>query len=403
MAVIKNKPESNCLSSLMVAAIVLPGVVSEASAAAAPQKKEAGVELLYYHEHGEAIDVVSPVMYGQFAPTAKSTVEISAVYDSVSGASIWNTSDRTGLTAVDTSSGASTSSSSDSRKAINLKYSHYLDAFSWALGAGYSREDDYQSASASVELKKSFNKQNTELLLSFGYGVDEIRLPNSSDDDDSDDDDDDDDDSGSSEKEKNTWSMLVGVTQLLSPVSLVQSNISFTSGDGYFDDPYQQSLNPATNQTIDDTRPSSRQQWAWLTRYNHFFPKFNSSLHLDYRYYLDDWDISSHTLALSWYQPLPNDWTLRPTLRYYNQSEASFFVATLPSTTVTGDFSMDQRLSSFGAISVGAKVIKKLGNNMRVTARIENYRQSPDFTFSNGSNVDDWQATIVALGLRYTF
>ncbi|MBF0446351.1 MAG: DUF3570 domain-containing protein [Magnetococcales bacterium] len=405
MVVTKNKPENNCLASLMVAAIVLPGVVSEVSAAA-PQEQEVGVELLYYHEHGDGIDVVSPVIYGQFSPTPKSNVEISAVFDSVSGASIWLSSDRTGKTAVDTTSGASTSSTSDTRKALDLKYSHYLDDLTWALGAGFSREDDYESKSVSMELKKSFNKQNTELSLSIGYGADEILIPNSSSDDDSDsddDDDDDDDDGDSQEESKNTFSMLVGVTQLLSPVSLVQSNISFTNGSGYFADPYQQSLNPATDQTIDDTRPSSRQQWAWLTRYNHFFPKWESSLHLDYRYYIDSWDISSHTLAISWYQPLPNDWTLRPSLRYYNQSAASFFAETLPSTMVSGDFSMDQRLSSFGAISLGAKVVKKLSDNTRLTARIENYRQSPDFTWSSGSNVDDWQATILALGLRYTF
>ena len=56
---------------------------------------------------------------------------------------------------------------------------------------------------------------------------------------------------------------LVGVTQALIADAIVQSNLTYSRGHGYYSDPYK----PL------DTRPDERRIFAWLTRYNQYFPE----------------------------------------------------------------------------------------------------------------------------------
>ena len=62
-------------------------------------------------------------------------------------------------------------------------------------------------------------------------------------------------------QKRNSLEFLVGVTQALSPNSIVQSNLTYYTGHGYYSDPYK---------TL-DTRPDERRTFAWLTRYNQYF------------------------------------------------------------------------------------------------------------------------------------
>ena len=72
---------------------------------------------------------------------------------------------------------------------------------------------------------------------------------------------------------RNTLEFLVGITQALSPTSIVNSNITYSHGHGYYDDPYK----------TFDHRPSERNVFAWLTRYNEYFEKQDATLRLSYR------------------------------------------------------------------------------------------------------------------------
>ena len=59
--------------------------------------------------------------------------------------------------------------------------------------------------------------------------------------------------------------------------------------------------------------------------YRHFFEQQNAALHVDYRYFDDDWDVASHTIDVAWQQNLAHDFRLTPFIRYYSQHEAEFF------------------------------------------------------------------------------
>ena len=55
-----------------------------------------------------------------------------------------------------------------------------------------------------------------------------------------------------------------------------------------------------------------------------FMDSADVALHLDYRFYDDDWDIQSNTIHVAWYQNLGSGFQLVPSIRLYEQSESFF-------------------------------------------------------------------------------
>ncbi len=84
----------------------------------------------------------------------------------------------------------------------------------------------------------------------------------------------------------------------------------------------------------------------------------DGALHLDYRYFDDDWGIASHTLHTSWYQNIGARFQIVPNLRYYSQSAADFYLP-IDNFILPPDLSQssDLRLSAYGAATVGLKGI----------------------------------------------
>ena len=68
----------------------------------------------------------------------------------------------------------------------------------------------------------------------------------------------------------------------------------------------------------------------------------------------------SNALEATWFQPLPEGWSVAPSLRYYTQSAASFYYnPPFPTGYVPGqDYTADTRLSAFGAFTPAVTVAK---------------------------------------------
>ena len=109
---------------------------------------------------------------------------------------------------------------------------------------------------------------------------------------------------------------LVGVTQVLSPTSIVQSNLTYSRGHGYYTDPYK----------LLDNRPDHRRHRSPGSRATTSISRASDgTLQLAYRYLDDSFGADSNMLEAAWVQPLPQGWTVRPSLRYYTQKAAYFF------------------------------------------------------------------------------
>jgi|TARA_B110000914_G_scaffold71856_1_gene62949 hypothetical protein len=277
------------------------------------------------------------------------SLHVDANYESLSGASPWYTSRSLDGEPIVNLSGAS--GISDRRTELSIGSRYYLENGSFGGNIGYSEEDDYRAIYFGFNTEKHYNNDLTTVSAGLSYSSDKVfptdaALFNRVEEDD-----------------KQSSSLFVSVSQIINQVSSFQSALSFTEQSGFLSDPYK----------LRDFRPDDKTQIAWSNSYRRFFVSANAALHVNYRYYHDDFGISSHTSDLSWHQNLGRTFQIVPTLRYYNQSAAEFFTNVDDFLNPISEYqSSDYRLSAFGAVSGGFSVIADM-NSWKVTLTAERY------------------------------
>jgi hypothetical protein len=209
-------------------------------------------------------------------------------------------------------------------------------------------------------------------------------------------------DDGSDLREKRrTGELIAGVTRVLTRQDIAQLNLTYSQGNGYYSDPYK----------LFDNRPSQRKQGTGLLRWNHHFTGLGSTLRSGYRYYRDSFGVRAHTFDAAWVQPLGSQFSLTPSVRYYTQSAARFYydpvtdIAVYPGYIGTRKhYSADQRLSAFGAVTLGLKAEVRFGR-WTTDAKVEQYEQRSDWRLggTGSPNLDAFHATIFQVGVGTNF
>ena len=348
---------SRNIIALSTTALALPGI---ALADAPPTQSAISYKLSNYQEDdlsrsetpfgdlerddidGHQFQLVSPLGRNM-------SLHVDANYESLSGASPWYTSRSLDGEPIVNLSGAS--GISDRRTELSIGSRYYLENGSFGGNIGYSEEDDYRAIYFGFNTEKHYNNDLTTVSAGLSYSSDKVfptdaALFNRVEEDD-----------------KQSSSLFVSVSQIINQVSSFQSALSFTEQSGFLSDPYK----------LRDFRPDDKTQIAWSNSYRRFFVSANAALHVNYRYYHDDFGISSHTSDLSWHQNLGRTFQIVPTLRYYNQSAAEFFTNVDDFLNPISEYqSSDYRLSAFGAVSGGFSVIADM-NSWKITLTAERY------------------------------
>jgi hypothetical protein len=165
------------------------------------------------------------------------------------------------------------------------------------------------------------------------------------------------------------------VSQVMGKNSLAGISVSYTSLKGYLSDAYKLALVEGIPQQ--DSRPGQNQQYAVDVMWREFFPSVQGALHADYRYYTNDWQLDSHTVELAWYQNIGSGWQLIPSVRIYQQSQATFYQPYYEQARNDGFYSSDYRLSAFDATSAQLKLLKRF-DKFYVEASYETYTATGD-------------------------
>ncbi|MCB0328300.1 MAG: DUF3570 domain-containing protein [Bdellovibrionales bacterium] len=364
------------MSALVAAAAALPGLhaVPEASAQNMAEQAQFRFQYAYYKDWQGAgqdrISVRAPMAWLK-TPVGESTeFEGSVVLDTISGASpLYH----------DTLTGASGIGIEDERFAGQAKVTEYFDDYSIGVNTSYSKEDDYESRGVAIDGRVWNENKSTTFAFGLSGNSDDISSTNNPD----------------LDETSNTFGGLLGVTQVINKNSLLQSNLTFSRSSGYLSDPYKPG----------DIRPEERNRFAWLNRYVLYVPDLKGSFHLDYRHYRDSWGVNSHTFDSMWFQPIGEVWTLRPHVRFYSQSKADFFSNVFPDPTPGRAFSADQRLSGFGEITLGLKVIRDFGKDFSMHVGVDLVEQRGAWKIgSRGSpNIENFHEAILAFGFSKTF
>ncbi len=342
--------------ALLAAALALPGVTAAPGAAAQGAPDAAFVQFKYldyrdWQPGGRRMRVDNPGFYAVKPLSDTLAIEGSIVYDGMSGASPLY---------FNALSGASGEGVRDYRTAGDVKLTKWFDRFAIGAGAAYSHERDYISRAGTLELRTWTEDRNRTYAFAFSGAADRIHT-----------------ESGAAERErKYVLDFLAGVTQAVNETLIVQSNLTYSRGHGYFDDPYK----------LFDRRPDRRRVLAWLTRANQHFPERNGTLKVAYRYLDDSFGADSHMVEAVWHQALPGGWSVTPSLRYLTQKAAWFFRGPpIGSGLRPGEpYTADARLSAFGAFTPGILVARDFGDGWVADVKVEFYRQKASWRAGGG-------------------
>lgn len=308
--------------------------------------------------------------------------------------------------------------SPETRKQGDFTLGYEWDEAAVNVGGGISIENDYESRFGNVNGRWDFNQKLTTLNLGLSYTnsdtaarIDhdaEIYLVKNAYD-------------QQIEKSGNIsvlrgnrqdWGTSLGLTQVLNKTALVETSIGYTRSTGYMENPYKATTivfaDPKTLGTdfsnpnaivgqvraFLEQRPDERNQVSVGGRYIQHIGLLDAALHLDYRFFHDDWGINAHTFEADWVQPIASTWTVTPKVRYYSQDAANFYYpyiiakqaysSTNPNKNLPANFSSDQRLSAFGALSGGVAISKKLSKAVSVEAGFEYYTHAGSLKLDGG-------------------
>jgi hypothetical protein len=256
------------------------------------------------------------------------------------------------------------------RKAWSGSYAEQVKNFNIDVGFAESREPDYVSRGWSVNTLTDFNEKNTTLRVGVAGTDDRVEvffepayLP------------------------KHTNSAIVGVTQVLDPLTFVTVNVTLAADDGYLAEPHKFvekgiEIFPGVvlEESFGENSPNQRQSGSIFASVNHAFPKLKGAIEGSYRLYSDTYGIVAHTFEVSWLQHVGSRVILEPLARFYEQSAARFYYYNLDDTSVipvhipvgtAPYYTSDFRLSAERDYTFGLKATVKVGERVQLVAAYE--------------------------------
>lgn len=382
-------PSAPSLASicLMTALFLLAPRDSQAESVAAYKFQD-------YQESGERIKVQAQSAYLEQTLGTEARLKFTGIIDAITGAT------PTGQPAATPGGAVPLTNIDDRRKAWTLDVSRQFGRVNLALGAANSRESDYVSTGFSLNTLTDFNQKNTTLLVGLAGTQDEVKVffqP--------------------ARADKRTLDAIVGITQLLDAKTTVQLNFSYGRATGFLSDPYKliqkrTELLPGLflPLTFGENRPDERDKWIAYAGYNHSFERLHGAVEASYRLYHDSFGITSHTVALGWFQQLGSQVIVSPTLRFYEQSAADFYHVSLDGSTITPGnkpnpngpfFSADYRLTKLHTLTYGVKLVWTPNKTCQFDVAWERYDMKGRDGITSASAYP--QANIVTAGLRLSW
>ena len=238
------------------------------------------------------------------------SINASYLVDAITSASMRMTLKVDGITsATPNKQGGGDNTPDELRHQLSLGFTRNISDVSFTALGMYSIEHDYSSRTFASNLSIPFAKKNTFLLLGYAGNWDKI-FPQTR----------------TWTRNRNTTTINLGLSQILSKSIIAQADFSFINVDGYMLDGYQvvRIINGPIFLNLEPIEPNKWVRKAAGLRTNIAVSKL-SSLGIGYRYYWDTWDIKSHTFEASYKTHLGDYVNMALSLRQYFQTKAFFF------------------------------------------------------------------------------
>ncbi|WP_348674736.1 DUF3570 domain-containing protein [uncultured Abyssibacter sp.] len=269
-------------------------------------------------------------------------LETDVMIETMSGASPWFITPGADGRPVQVMSGATIQ---EDRYDLMTRLTRHEETGAKALLLGISTENDYLALTGGLEGEWEFDERQRTLSAAIGYSYDQLdptdggstRFP---------------DRIISADRDRVTSS--VGFSQIFSARTVAQVGASLAYETGYLSDPYKQVF--VDGDLLPDARPDRRVRLSVSGRLRHYLKRLAAAVHLDARFYSDDWGVYSDTVEAAWLQNIGGQWRAEARLRWYEQSGADFYSPYFNAERGDAHYSSDYRLSPYGAVSVRVAV-----------------------------------------------
>lgn len=226
----------------------------------------------------------------------------------------------------------------------------------------YSAESDYESTGISLNYAIELNEKNTTLTWGISHAFDQV-LPNPG-------------AAITEEQDKHSTDVLLGLSQLLDPFTIVSANLTLGYAEGYLTDPYKRVLfddfpyypgpdpsHPFPYTVFPENRPDQKFRQVLFLSAQHYFERVKGALEATYRFHHDDFGVIANTVSLQWNQKISKYVIVSPFFRFHTQSEADFYGTHFPGDPTDPDsfppprhYSADYRLSALNTYTYGVSV-----------------------------------------------
>ncbi len=222
----------------------------------------------------------------------------------------------------------------------------------WSLGFDYLRgsttistnytssvESDFDAETWSFGVSQDMFGDLTTLSLSYSYGDDIVGMST--------------DPTFQRENTRQTYS--VGLTQILTRNLITALNFETITDEGFLNNPYRtvRYLDPTDGRGYSyeqELYPRTRTSNALGVRARYHLP-YRAAVQAEYRYFIDTWDIESHTASLTYVQPW-GDWTFEGKVRVHSQTGAHFFSDLFSRSEATNFRGRDKELSPLSSTTL---------------------------------------------------
>jgi len=325
-----------------------------------------------YAEENGRIHIQTQGAYFETSLSSATALKGNFIYDAISGAT------PTGAPYLPGTNAVNAVQMDDTRYAGFLEATFKFSSATLSPQVAYSEESDYRSLGIALNGTLEFNEKNTTLLWGLSHSFDQV-LPNE----------------GelsyetdlplTSPQRKDDSAILLGLSQILGPATLLTVNLTVGYADGYLSDPYKRVLfdnvpynpgpdpaNPYPYTVWPERRPDHKFRQIAFVSWQHSFEQVDGAVETTYRFYHDDFEVTAQTVSLQWNQKLGKHFIASPLFRFYTQTAAYFYGThfpgdpTDPSSPIplpdaySADYRLSELVSYTYGISLSARVQQHL-------------------------------------------
>lgn len=207
-----------------------------------------------------------------------------------------------------------------------------------------STENDYEANTLYLGISQEFFGNMTTLSIGYARGWDTVMEVGND----------------SFEEEADRQNYQLGVTQVLTPNSLMALDLEVVTDEGFLENPYRQNryVDPSdpTNYLYQPERyPETRTSVSAAVSGRYYLP-WRASVKGRYRYFSDSWGIDAHTVEMGYVHALGTNWTLEGGVRYYTQDQADFYSDLYDYGNSQTHLARDKEMSTFSGLTFSAGV-----------------------------------------------